>query len=90
MFIGITKPQTAVDDLYWFGVDENWQPVNNGESDKVNEDAIDEFVAIHIAIIVDKGWCWVGISGDLMEVGMRFQEETWRSRPLRNLNANPC
>ena len=57
MLIGITKPQTTVDDLYRFGVDENWQPFNNGESGKVDEDAIDEFVAIHTAIIADKGWC---------------------------------
>ena len=57
MLIGITKPQTTVDNLYRFGVDENWQPVNNGESGKVDKDAIDEFVAIHAAIIADKGWC---------------------------------
>ena len=54
VFVVNTKPQAVVDDLYWFGIDENWQPVNNGESDKVNKYTIDEFVAIHYVIIFDK------------------------------------
>ena len=56
MFVGMTKIQTVIDDLYWFRIDKNWQPVINGESDKVNKYTIDEFIAIHLAIIVDKVW----------------------------------
>ena len=54
MFVGITQSQTVVNDLYWLGIDKNWQLVNNGEGDKIDIDTIDEFITIHDIIIFDR------------------------------------
>ena len=67
MFVGITQSQTVVNDLYWLGIDKNWQPVNNGEGDKIDIDTIDEFITIHDIIIFDR-------SG----VGFLSENDFWR------------
>ena len=54
MFAIVTKSQAVDDDLYWFGIYENRQPIDNGEGDKVNINTVNEFVVIHYVIIFDK------------------------------------
>lgn len=54
VFVIITKSQAVVDDLYWFGIDENRQPINNGGDDKVNVNTLNEFVALHKIFIYEK------------------------------------
>ena len=53
LFVGKTKSQAVVDDLYWFGVYKNRQPINNSESEKINKNVVYEFVTIHCVIIFD-------------------------------------
>ena len=54
MFAIVTKSQAVDDDLYWFGIYKNRQPIDNGEGDKIHINAVDEFVVIHYVIIFDK------------------------------------
>ena len=53
VFIVNTKPQAVIDDVYWFGIYKNRQPVNNCKGDKIHINAVDEFVTVHCAIIFD-------------------------------------
>lgn len=54
MFVCVTKSQAVVDDLYWFWIDENRQPIKNGGDDKVNVNTLNEFVALHKIFIYEK------------------------------------
>ena len=54
VFIVNTKPQAVLDDVYWFGIYKNRQPIDNGEGDKVNINTGNEFLVIHYVIIFDK------------------------------------
>ncbi len=71
MFVRVTKSQAAIDDLYWLGIDKNRQPINNGESDKINKNAVDKFVTVHYVIIFDMLCLFLNCSGFL---------KTWRSK----------
>ena len=53
IFVRVTKSQAVVDDFYWFGRYKQWQPINNGESDKIYINAVDEFVTVHDIIVFD-------------------------------------
>lgn len=70
MFVRVTKSQAVVDDFYWFGIDENGQPIDYGKGDKVNVNAIDELETVHNVIIFEKLW--------MSHFGSGFME-TWRS-----------
>ena len=54
VFVRVTKSEAVVDDFDLFGIYKNRQPVNKCESDKININAVDEFVTVHRAIIFEK------------------------------------